>query len=269
MTRLHYVRLAMASTIAAMTIMSSAADAAGGDYPSAWQCDGQAKFNWYCDDEKPAAPAAASAPKLEDTDDFDKIKSADEMREMLKHRLDVATMDPSPEHLRAYMKLSMYIQQKSATFADIWQRQRWQNPSLDYSLKRPTNNVAVHTYDQVRDSDQDAQLRALAEKHGLIFFFRSDCPYCHAMAPTIQLLAKRYGIDVLPVSLDGRGIPGFPSPTPDQGQAATWGVQQVPALFIASKETGDHAMIGSGTLSLQDIIDRIFVLTASKPGELF
>ncbi|WP_186183885.1 conjugal transfer protein TraF, partial [Burkholderia gladioli] len=154
MTRLHYVGLAVVSTIAAMTIMSSAADAAGGDYPSAWQCDGQAKFNWYCDDEKPAAPAAASAPKLEDTDDFDKIKSADEMREMLKHRLDVATMDPSPEHLRAYMKLSMYIQQKSATFADIWQRQRWQNPSLDYSLKRPTNNVAVHTYDQVRDSDQ-------------------------------------------------------------------------------------------------------------------
>lgn len=89
------------------------------------------------------------------------------------------------------------------------------------------------------------------------------------MAPTIVLLAQRYGIDVLPVSLDGRGIGEFPNPTPDHGQASVWGVQQVPALFIASKETGDHAMIGSGTMSLQDIIDRIFVLTASQPGELF
>ncbi|QKM57761.1 hypothetical protein CG017_05841 (plasmid) [Burkholderia glumae] len=240
------------------------------DYPSVWQCDGQAKFNWYCDDEaKPAAPAAASNAKPVDPDDFDQIKSADAMREALKQRLDVANMDPTPEHIKSYIKLWEYVQQKSAVFADQWRRVVWQDPSLDYSLKRPTNNVAVHTYDQTRDADQDAQLRALASKHGLIFFFRSDCQYCDAMAPIIHLLAVRYGIDVLPVSLDGRGISNFPSPQADHGQAAAWGVQQVPALFIASKETGDHAMIGSGTLSLQDIIDRIFVLTASKPGELF
>ncbi|MDN7430797.1 conjugal transfer protein TraF [Burkholderia sp. AU45388] len=262
-------RLAVAILLPAALVVSPIADADGLDYKSAWSCDGQEKFNWYCDDDKPAAPLGASAAKPADSDDFDQIKSADEMREALKHRLDVANMDPTPEHIKEYIKLWEYVQQKSAVFADQWRRVVWQNPSLDYSLKRPTNNVAVHTYDRTRDSDQEGQLRALAQKHGLIFFFRSDCPYCHAMAPTIVLLAQRYGIDVLPVSLDGRGIGEFPNPTPDHGQASVWGVQQVPALFIASKETGDHAMIGSGTMSLQDIIDRIFVLTASQPGELF
>ncbi|UVS88133.1 conjugal transfer protein TraF (plasmid) [Burkholderia glumae] len=240
------------------------------DYPSAWQCDGQAKFNWYCDDDdKPAAPAVASAAAPADPDDFSRFRTADEMRAALKHRLDIATMDPTEANVKSYKRLELYVMAKSATYADVSRRVVWQNPDLDYSLKRPTNNVAVHTYDQARDNDQDAQLRALAEKHGLIFFFRHDCPYCHALAPTIRLLADRYGIDVLPVSLDGQGIPDFPNPTADHGQAAIWGVQQVPALFIASKETGDHAMIGSGVLSLQDIVDRIFVLTASKPGELF
>ncbi|WP_175971902.1 conjugal transfer protein TraF [Burkholderia sp. BCC0322] len=270
MIRFRRIDAAASIVLAGAMLVSNTARADGLNYQSAWHCDGQEKFNWYCDDDdKPAAPTGASAIKPADPDDFDQIKSADEMREALKHRLDVANMDPTPEHIKAYIKLWEYVQQKSAVFADQWRRVVWQNPALDYSLKRPTNNVAVHTYDQTRDSDQDAQLRALAQKHGLIFFFRSDCPYCHAMAPTIVLLAKRYGVDVLPVSLDGRGIAEFPSPTADHGQASVWGVKQVPALFIASKETGDHAMIGSGTMSLQDIIDRIFVLTASQPGELF
>lgn len=273
MNTLTVTRTLVVVALASAALTSPVAMADGLDYPSAWHCDGQQKFNWYCDDdEKPAAPAAASATattKAADTDDFDSITSADAMRDALKKRLDVANMDPTPEHIKSYIRLWEYVQQKSAVFADVWRRVVWQDPSLDYSLKRPTNNVAVHTYDQTRDADQDAQLRALAQKHGLIFFFRSDCPYCHAMAPTIRLLAARYGIDVLPVSLDGRGIQEFPTPASDHGQASVWGVQQVPALFIASKETGDHAMIGSGTMSLQDIVDRIFVLTASQPGDLF
>ncbi|ALK35165.1 conjugal transfer protein TraF [Burkholderia plantarii] len=264
------IRLAIAAALAGAAVCPTLGIADGVDYPSAWQCDGQAKFNWYCDDDdKPAAPAIASAAAPADPDDFSRFKTADEMREALKHRLDIATMDPTETNVKSYKRLELYVMAKSATYADVSRRVVWQNPDLDYSLKRPTNNVAVHTYDQARDNDQDAQLRALADKHGLIFFFRHDCPYCHALAPTIRLLADRYGIDVLPVSLDGQGIPDFPNPTADHGQAAIWGVQQVPALFIASKETGDHAMIGSGVLSLQDIVDRIFVLTASKPGELF
>ncbi|MBS2132331.1 conjugal transfer protein TraF (plasmid) [Burkholderia thailandensis] len=257
---------------AALAAAAGYARADGLEYPSAWTCDAD-KFNWYCDeDASTSAPPAASAPAAanpKNPDDFSQIRTADEMRKALAQRLDVANMDPTPEHIKSYIKLWEYVQEKSAVFADQWRRVVWQDPSLDYSLKRPTNNVAVHSYDDRRNTDQEDQLHALAQKHGLIFFFRSDCQYCHAMAPTMKLIAERYGIEVFPVSLDGRGIPGFPHPAADHGQAATWGVQQVPALYIASKETGDHAMIGSGTLSLQDIIDRIFVLTASQPGELF
>lgn len=262
----------VSAAIAAVAAAAGYARADGLEYPSVWTCDTD-KFNWYCDEDVSASvPPAASAPAAanpKNPDDFTQIRTADEMRKELSHRLDVANMDPTPEHIKSYIKLWEYVQEKSSVFADQWRRVVWQDQSLDYSLKRPTNNVAVHSYDDRRNTDQEDQLHALAQKHGLIFFFRSDCQYCHAMAPTMKLIAERYGIDVLPVSLDGRGIAEFPHPAADHGQAATWGVQQVPALFIASKETGDHAMIGSGTLSLQDIIDRIFVLTATQPGELF
>ena len=115
----------------------------------------------------------------------------------------------------------------------------------------------------------DAQLAALAREHGLIFFFRSDCPYCHAMAPTIRMLADRYGIEVLGVSIDGQGLPDFPSPRDGRTQAAAWGVERVPALFIGSKKTGDRAPVGFGMMSFTEIVNRLFVLTGTKPGENF
>jgi len=30
----------------------------------------------------------------------------------------------------------------------------------------------------------------------LIFFFRGDCPYCHAFAPTLEAFQARHGIRI-------------------------------------------------------------------------
>ncbi|KMQ81301.1 IncF plasmid conjugative transfer pilus assembly protein TraF [Candidatus Burkholderia pumila] len=84
------------------------------------------------------------------------------------------------------------------------------------------------------------------------------------MAPAVKMLANRYVIDVLGVSVDARGIDEFPHPADDRAQAAAWGVERVPALFTGSKETGDHAAIGFGTMSLSEIVNRIFVLTGTN-----
>jgi conjugal transfer pilus assembly protein TraF len=245
------------------------------DYPSVWKCD-EAKFNWYCDeDEQPkqsrpappvAAPAGKARPRRIETRD---IKTAGQMRAELKRREDLAVMDPTDANLKDYLELWQMTQEKGSVFADNWRRVVWQTPELDYSLKRPTNNAAIKTYDSNREVNEERQLRALAKDHGLIFFFRSDCPYCHAMAPVLKMLSQKYGIEVLGVSVDGRGLPEFPNPQDGRAQAAGWDIERVPALFIGSKETGDKAAIGYGAMALSDIVNRIFVLTGTKPGDNF
>lgn len=187
----------------------------------------------------------------------------------LKRREDIAVMAPTVEHLQDYLTMWQWTQQKGATFADIWRRVVWQSPELDYAQRRPANNAALKVHASARDGDEAQQLRLLARDHGLIFFFKSDCPYCHAMAPTVKLLAAKYGIEVYPVSLDAKGLPDFPAPRDGRVQAAQWGVSRVPALFIASKLTGEHVAIGFGVMSLSEIVQRMFVLTATEPGERF
>ena len=179
-------------------------------------------------------------------------------------------MQPSDSNLRAYLELWQLVQDKGAAFADGWRRVVWQHPELDYSLRRPSNNTAIKTYDSQRERDEEAHLKALAREHGLIFFFRSDCPYCHAMAPVLQMLAARYDFDVLAVSVDGAPLlPEFPRFTDGRAQARAWGVERVPALFVGAKSSGDHAPIGFGQMALTEIVERLYVLTGSRPGQDF
>lgn len=256
-----------------LALLSGYAGAQSLDYPSVWQCDAN-KPNWYCDIEEDVPPAAAQPqPVRKDRGpgriELKDIKTAEQLRQELKRREDLAVMDPSEQHMKDYLELWQLTQDKGSVFADSWRRVVWQNPSLDYAQKRPVNNSAIKIYDEGRLRNEEQQLRTLAREHGLIFFFRSDCPYCHAMAPTLRMLSDRYGIEVLPVSVDGQGLPDFPQPRDGRAQAAAWGVERVPALFIGSRQTGDRAPIGFGMMALSEIVNRIFVLTGTRSGENF
>lgn len=237
------------------------------DYPSIWQCDA-VKPHWYCDEQlrdDPPPEVAAPAPRRE----LASLATAQQMREELKRREDLAVMVPSEANIKDYLALWQAVQEKGAVFADVWRRVVWQTPELDYALKRPINNAAIRVFDAERDQAETQQLRAVAGEHGLIFFFRSDCPYCHAMAPVLRMLNQKYGIEVLGVSLDGGDLPEFPVPRDGRKIAASWGVDRVPALFIGARATGDHAALGFGAMSLSEIVNRIFILTGTRPGENF
>lgn len=253
------------ATLAAQAGPLQASDSAL-DYASVWRCDAS-KPNWYCDaDEAAPTPLPPVLPAPENRE----LRTAAQLRAELRRLEDLAVMQPSDANLRRYLELWQLVQDKGAAFADSWRRVVWQHPELDYSLRRPSNTTAIRTYDSQREQGEDAHLKALAREHGLIFFFRSDCPYCHAMAPVLKLLAERYGFDVLAVSVDSAALlPEFPRFTDGRAQAQAWGVERVPALFVGAKSSGDHAPIGFGQMALTEIVQRLYVLTGSRPGQDF
>lgn len=234
------------------------------DYPSIWEC-GSPKFNWYCDEsvnDDGADPV--DAPRS-----LGSLDRIEDLREELQRRENVAIMSPTTENMTTYLQAWQMVQDKASTFADVWRRTVWQQPDLDYAQRRPTNNVAVRVFDDQTRVTQERHLQNIARDHGLIFFFRGDCPYCHRMGPTLRMFANRYGLDVLGVSVDGGTLPDFPTPADGRAVAQAWGIERVPALFIAAKGTADHAAIGFGMMSLTEIVERIFVLTGTKAGERF
>lgn len=109
-----------------------------------------------------------------------------------------------------------------------------------------SGGTAVADDDSSRANGVDQALRLTAHERGVLFFFGSHCPYCHRLAPVIKQLELLYGFKVIPVSLDGRGIPGYERPEPNMVLGQYLNVTQVPALFLVDPSLNSVAPIGIG-----------------------
>jgi conjugal transfer pilus assembly protein TraF len=217
---------------------------------------------WYRDPAplKPRLPANP-AKKPKDLTDFEA------MRQRLEDLKRVAVMNPTDANLLAYMRYQRLVMDKSQVFADRWQRLVWSSPDLDYGLTgRPTNAMAINVFDD-QQRDRDAQVvRRLAETHGLIFVFRSDCPFCHRFAPILKRFEQDFGMTVLAVSLDGGALPEYPDARPDNGIAARLNATAVPALYLTAPAKREIRPIGFGLMSTSDLLERIAALARDTSG---
>ena len=176
-------------------------------------------------------------------------------------------MRPTEANVRRYMELEAKVVARASTFADMAQRIAWSTPELDPSLQgRPVNAKALEVFDQLQMSRRSESIGALARDHVLFFFFRGDCPYCHAFAPTLEAFQARYGIRVVAISVDGGSLPGFPDARRDNGIATTLQVAQVPAVYLAQPFTGKITPIGFGVLSEAQLVERIAIVAAAPTG---
>ncbi|MHB0991747.1 MAG: conjugal transfer protein TraF [Burkholderiales bacterium] len=247
---------------------SARTNSSGLNYQSAFSCGDNSKFNWYCDDSNQPQPKKAVTQKDQEQAAVDKM---DELNKELKAKRDLAILEPTPEHVKDYIETQEVVMNMASTFSDTWRRVIWQNPDVNYELKRPANNAAIKTYNDLLKTNQIQTVADFnKEGWGLFFFFRSDCPYCHRMAPMLKMFSDTYGMTILPISEDGGGLPEYPHPQVDKsGVAAQLGLDVVPALVLGNIK--DHRMIpiASGMISAEDILQRIYVLTQTKPGESY
>jgi conjugal transfer pilus assembly protein TraF len=207
----------------------------------------------------PSKPAPATPARPLELLEFERLqKTLEEVR-------NVAIMRPTEANVRRYMELEAQVVARASTFADVAQRVAWSTPELDPTVQgRPVNAKALEVFEQQQLVDRSRTIADLGRDHVLIFFFRSDCPYCHAFAPTLEAFQARHGIRIEAVSVDGGAIPGFPGARRDNGIATALRVTQVPAVYLAQPFTGKITPIGFGVLSEAQLLERIAAV--SSPG---
>ncbi len=210
-------------------------------------------------EEVPAAPPKTSAPapkpvpaKAPELVEFERLQKA------VESYRNIAIMRPTEANVRRYMELESKVVARASYFADVAQRVAWATPELDPTLQgRPVNAKALEVFDREQMSGRSQSISALGKDHVLFFFFRGDCPYCHAFAPTLGAFEARHGIKVVAISVDGGSMPGFADARRDNGIAATLKVTQVPAVYLAQPYTGKITPIGFGVLSEAELVERI------------
>jgi len=183
------------------------------------------------------------------------------LKQNLPKYREIAIDNPTPENVAAYFALQRLAMDKAQKFARTFQMLPVLYPQLDENIRRPIATFASHAADRIANSGRDRVLRDLAQRVGIFFFFRSDCPYCHAQAPVIAILEKKYGFKIIPISIDGLPMPGgvYPNYRIDQGQAQKLGVTITPTMFLVNPEDEIEKirLLSQGAVSLSDLETRI------------
>ena len=248
-------------------------DARGDD--SYWR-DRERGWFWY-DEPRPernedAKPTPNTVPTLGAPTPPRKPRELVEFEALQKRVEDlrnIAIINPSEPNIRNYLDIQNFVIEKASTFADVAQRVIWATPGLDPTVTgRPVNAKALEVFDREQAGARANTVAQLSHSHALFFFFRSDCPYCHQFAPLLKDFEAKFGLHVVPISVDGGGLPEFPRPRVDNGIARTLDVRQVPALFLAEPHGGKITPIGYGVLSESELLERIYVVTQPDADKL-
>lgn len=262
---MKYVIGLLAFAIAAAASVQAFAQKIVDDEPvSSYWADSRRGWHFYeepASDPKVISPAKAPGAKSEPQKPPEIIQF-ERLQKKLEEYRHVAIINPTEANVRRYMALESRIVGQASLFADVAQRVAWATPELDPTLHgRPVNAKALEVFEQDQLQARSQTIAALGRDHVLFFFFRSDCPYCHAFAPTLEAFQARHGITVIPISVDGGGIPGFPNPRRDNGIARTLNVTQVPAVFLAQPFAGKISPVGFGVLSESQLLERISIVS--------
>jgi conjugal transfer pilus assembly protein TraF len=232
---------------------------------------------WYQDPPAENEEALPSRPEISPPTAQERdLASHKAFQQRLENALNAAVSNPSEDNLAEFLELWAQARRKASLFTDRAQLLAARMPWVDETAQgtRPPNGAALRVFDQVQADQKDALMQQLARTHGLYFFFRSDCPYCHAHAPMLKQLEQKYGFTVFAVSLDGKGIPMYPRPARDNGMAN----QVMQALripenhfqvpFTVLAEPGSHELlpVGFGPMTAAEMVDRIAMLLRSRSG---
>lgn len=182
------------------------------------------------------------------------------LRKNMEDYLNKAIDDPSAENVAAFYYLQRVMMDKAERFTHAARYVVMSDPQLDETVRRPVATYAANEVNHQANVMADRVLKEIAAQAGILFFFRSDCPYCHVQAPILNMLEQGYGFKIYPVSLDGQAMPNgmFSHFKLDQGQAKLLGVEQTPALFLM-KPPKQILPLSQGVLSLEEITSRILL----------
>lgn len=156
------------------------------------------------------------------------------MRKMIPIMQEKAYDNPTKENVAAYAYLVRALGDKAQRYTDVHMELIRSDPFLDMNNNMPFN---IGNRNEVIGKSGEEKRKALMlvgkKSAGLFVFFDSKCSFCRAQIATVNRVAKNYKMNVMFVSVDGKGLPGAEGWVPDNGHAKMLGIKRYPTTVLA------------------------------------
>nr|WP_238486388.1 conjugal transfer protein TraF [Motilimonas eburnea] len=186
------------------------------------------------------------------------------LKENLPKLRDKAIESPTDQNLRNFYGAQRLMIDMGTRFASRSSEFFKFNPELSESERRPTSNFALFSYSDEVERGRKSVMDKVEGKAGLWFFFLSDCPYCEKMASVLQILERKFNFEVLPVSLDGRGLVSGEYPDfvydPNGKMATKLQITAAPTVYLVTKDGMEFYNVTQRLVSAQEMEERVLLV---------
>ena len=122
--------------------------------------------------------------------------------------------------------------------------------------ERDVASAASTTRSELPTHKTDDSWQAFSKQYAIVLFVSSTCPHCHRFAPIVKEFASHKGLSVYAYSIDGKGLPEYPSPLLATQEVKTkfYKVMSVvvPGVFIVNVNTLEDFFVRVGEESRAD-----------------
>ncbi|MCE3045407.1 type-F conjugative transfer system pilin assembly protein TraF [Legionella sp. 16cNR16C] len=171
------------------------------------------------------------------------------------------------EDMRIFLSLQNYWLKESSRFKSLFQQTMLAYPEYDYAVTHPTSNLGAKITDEVRGSQTVELINRLSKSHGLLFFYRGKSLYDLKQIPIVVDFCKRFGLSMMPVSVDGVTSAELLNSKVDKGQANRLGVRYFPALLLVNPVNQRVSPIAYGLTTQDVMMERIKQVAHQFKGE--
>lgn len=215
----------------------------------------------------PAAQPQAPAKPEETTSDPAKDLSPEDQVRSAMHNL---MYEPTIEKAEAFLRYQNWVFDRAETVAQLFQQVILLHPELNPVVERglPVSQKGNNIATELLQKGQDEAAGEVKDHMGLLFFFRSNCPYCKSEYPIVQRL-QRQGFFIQPISLDNAPLPNMNPEdfVPDAGGMAEYfDVSRVPTVVVIDPKQNVSAVIAVGYTTEDVILSRLHAFYDERYG---
>lgn len=231
------------------------------------------------EEQKATSPSNASPLNDPDLTTFTTVKG---LRAEVERRLERALMDPTPEHVSAYLEANAFILGKAHRFQVAWERTRFAQPQYDWTASHPVANFATAEENERVMREKSVFLKSLGEEAGILFVVRADDPLSELAARSLSSFVRTNGIEVLVASDRPVTYAGLPPSKPYNALVASLGLTRLPAAVLvpnpatvasgalrhpALQANPRPTLFATGVVSVEELGSRLMLLLAPPATE--
>ena len=210
-------------------------------------------FYWYDD------------PKLDEeemsTDDISEENALiylQEIKVKFESAKALAVLKPNRDNLLKYLTMQNALVENAEKFSKVWQQLLLEVPSLNGEIEHPTAQYAIESRKAHKYLEIEETLNKARENHVLMFVYDSTKNYSQIAGSMIEAFQADTGWTIVPITVDGNDLPGFPGSKVLADQGIALGLQDTPAYIIGNipNETIKH--VGFGAIAISKLKENIY-----------